>query len=154
MNLHDFNTASLDDVIPALLSCADIPAWAEHLADERPYADEQELLETADRVARYWTDEEVAQGLAAHPRIGDRVQGWSAQEQAGVQPSDALVEVNAAYEQRFDRVFLICATGLSAEEIIAAARQRLGNDDATEAAVVADELRKIALLRLRKVLSE
>ena len=52
------------------------------------------------------------------------------------------------------QVFLICATGLSAEEIVASARERLGNDDATEAAVVADELRKIALLRLRKVLAQ
>lgn len=134
-----------------LLACANIPSWAERLAAE-DFADEQSLIDAADRLADDWTDEEVAQGLAAHPRIGDKVAGWSAQEQSGVRPSDELVAVNAAYERRFDRVFLICATGLSGDEIIAAARQRLDNDDATEAAVVKDELRKIALLRLRKVL--
>lgn len=134
-----------------LLACADIPSWAERLAAE-DFADEQSLIDAADRLARDWTDDEVARGLAAHPRIGDKVAGWSAQEQSGVRPSDELVEVNAAYEQRFDRVLLICATGLSGDEIIAAARRRLGNDDATEAAVVKDELRKIALLRLRKAL--
>ncbi|WP_109510409.1 2-oxo-4-hydroxy-4-carboxy-5-ureidoimidazoline decarboxylase [Nocardioides speluncae] len=139
-----------------LLACADVPSWAEQLAAE-DFADEQSLIDAADRLAGDWTDDEVVRGLAAHPRIGDKavslkVRGWSAQEQAGVRPSDELVEVNAAYEQRFDRVFLICATGLSGDEIIAAARQRLGNDDATEAAVVKDELRKIALLRLRKAL--
>jgi 2-oxo-4-hydroxy-4-carboxy-5-ureidoimidazoline decarboxylase len=139
-----------------LLACADIPSWAERLAAD-DFADEQSLIDTADRLADDWTDDEVAQGLAAHPRIGDKAAslkagGWSAREQSGVRPSDELVAVNAAYERRFDRVFLICATGLSGDEIIAAARHRLGNDDATEAAVVKDELRKIALLRLRKAL--
>jgi 2-oxo-4-hydroxy-4-carboxy-5-ureidoimidazoline decarboxylase len=66
----------------------------------------------------------------------------------------ALVEANHRYEQRFDRVFLICATGLTADQILAAAGTRLQNDDATECVVVADELRRIVLLRLRKVIDE
>jgi 2-oxo-4-hydroxy-4-carboxy-5-ureidoimidazoline decarboxylase len=63
-----------------------------------------------------------------------------------------LVAANLAYEDRFGDVFLICATGKSQAEILAAARQRLANDDETERAVVADELRKIALLRLERLL--
>jgi 2-oxo-4-hydroxy-4-carboxy-5-ureidoimidazoline decarboxylase len=63
-----------------------------------------------------------------------------------------LLEGNRAYEERFGRVFLICATGLSGEQVLDGLTERLGNDDEAEAAVVADELRKIAVLRLRKVL--
>jgi len=63
-----------------------------------------------------------------------------------------LAEANRAYEQRFGRVFLICASGRSAEAILTAARTRLANDAVTESRVVADELRQIALLRLRKVI--
>ena len=102
-----------------------------------------------------------ARRLAAHPRIGEKAAGngaeaaWSREEQSAVEQDaavqQALAEGNRAYEQRFDRVFLICATGRSGEEVLADLRSRLGNDEATEAAVVADELRKIALLRLRRV---
>lgn len=107
---------------------------------------------------RELTDDEVARAVAAHPRIGERASGWSRGEQAGVARDDrtrvALVEANHRYEQRFDRVFLICATGLTADQILAAAGTRLQNDDATECVVVADELRRIVLLRLRKVIDE
>ncbi len=65
----------------------------------------------------------------------------------------ALVEANRAYEERFGRVFLICATGLSSDEILAALRARLDNDPAREADVVADELRRIAVLRVRKLVT-
>ncbi len=151
-DLADFNTADPDEVTTALLACLDVPAWATGVLDARPYADEGALLDTADRLARAVTDDQVDRALAAHPRIGERAEGWSREEQSGVTPGDELVDVNRAYEERFGRVFLICATGLSADQVIAAARERLHHDDATEAAVVKDELRKIALLRLRRVL--
>jgi 2-oxo-4-hydroxy-4-carboxy-5-ureidoimidazoline decarboxylase len=104
----------------------------------------------------------VDRALAAHPRIGERAAGsgteaaWSRAEQSAVsrdsETERQLAEGNHAYEERFGRVFLICATGLSAEDVLAALRTRLGHDEVTEQAVVADELRKIALLRLGKVL--
>ncbi|MGA8994744.1 MAG: 2-oxo-4-hydroxy-4-carboxy-5-ureidoimidazoline decarboxylase, partial [Nocardioidaceae bacterium] len=102
--------------------------------------------------------------LAAHPRIGERAAGdgveaeWSRREQAAADPDERtrqqLAAGNRAYEDRFGRVFLVCATGLSAEQILARLWERLGHDPATEAAVVAEELRKIAVLRLRRVLDE
>ena len=154
MNLSELNTAPADDVMAALLACADVPAWAAAIRDARPFPDESGLFRVADELAHIWTDEEVEKALAAHPRIGERAEGWSRDEQAAVTPGEELVQVNRAYEERFGRVFLICATGLSTEEIIANARVRLDNDDATEREVVKDELRKIALLRLRKLLDE
>ena len=158
MNLDDLNHAPRQQVRDALLACADVPRWADAVCDARPFTDEASLLDHADRHARTFTDDELARALAAHPRIGDRARGdsteaaWSRQEQAGVQPGDELVEINRDYEERFGRVFLICATGLTAADVVAAARARLANDDATETAVVKDELRRIALLRLQKEL--
>ena len=90
---------------------------------------------------------------APHARDGE----WSRQEQAGVAGASvdtmsALAVGNRAYEERFGQVFLICATGLSAAEMLAALRTRLGNDPDTEAKIVREELRKITGLRLRKLL--
>jgi 2-oxo-4-hydroxy-4-carboxy-5-ureidoimidazoline decarboxylase len=160
VNLADLNNASKREATRALLACCDVPTWAEQLVEGRPYADAQSLLDRAEELAQGFSDLEVERALAAHPRIGERALGvsteaaWSRQEQSGVSADahDELGEVNRAYEERFGRVFLICASGLTAEEILDSARRRLQNDDLTESAVVAVELRKIALLRLRKVL--
>jgi len=162
VKLDEFNAAPGEALTPTLLACCDVPSWAAAVRDGRPYADVEAALEVADKAARELTDADVDRALAAHPRIGERAEGpsteagWSRQEQSAVAPDAAtrrqLADMNRAYEARFDRVFLICATGLSAEEVLAALGQRLGNDDDTERVVVADELRRIALLRLRKVL--
>lgn len=152
MTLDEFNVLDDEIVNAALLQCCDVPVWAAAIRDARPFPDESALFHVADELAQNWTPAEVKHALSAHPRIGERAEGWSKQEQSGVTPGEALVEANRAYEARFNRVFLICATGLSTEQILDALRQRLLNDDATEAEVVKDELRKIALLRLRKVL--
>ncbi|HET8605341.1 MAG TPA: 2-oxo-4-hydroxy-4-carboxy-5-ureidoimidazoline decarboxylase [Marmoricola sp.] len=159
MDLDQFNAAPAAGLRPQLLACCDVPAWADALLQGRPYDDLDALLATADEAARGFSRADVERALAQHPRIGERVAGrstesrWSRQEQSGVdtEAQEALLEGNRAYENRFGRVFLICATGLSAEQILQNLHSRLGNDDGTEAGVVAEELRKIALLRLRKV---
>ena len=148
----------------ALLACCDVPAWAETMVAGRPYASLADLMAEADAAARRLSPDEVERALAAHPRIGERSvrsgaeSTWSRQEQSTVSRDERtqqeLLEGNRAYEERFGRVFLICATGLGADEILASLRDRLGNDDATEETVVAEELRKIALLRLRKLVEE
>ncbi|TNM38501.1 2-oxo-4-hydroxy-4-carboxy-5-ureidoimidazoline decarboxylase [Nocardioides albidus] len=163
MDLDLFNAAPPDDLRPALSACCDVPRWVDAILDARPYADGAAVLRTADAAGRELTPAEVDRALAAHPRIGERAEGesteaaWSRREQAGVgtdrTTAQALADGNRAYEERFGRVFLICASGLSAEQILASLRERLDNDPATESAVVADELRKIALLRLERVLS-
>ena len=162
MDLDRFNGETVDALTPTLLACCDVPGWANAVAEGRPYADVDAALAVADKAARGLTPAEVDRALAAHPRIGERAEGrgteaaWSRGEQSGVgrdeRTAAALLEGNRTYEERFGRVFLICATGLSGEQILDSLTERLGNDDETEAAVVADELRKIAVLRLRKVL--
>jgi 2-oxo-4-hydroxy-4-carboxy-5-ureidoimidazoline decarboxylase len=147
-----------------LLACCAAPAWAAAIVARRPYRDRSAILAVADAAARELSWADVLKGLAAHPRIGERAAGdsaeaaWSRREQAASAASGddttraALAEANRAYEQRFGHVFLIFAAGRTQAEILAAARDRLGNDEETERAVVADQLRRIALLRLERLL--
>ncbi|TDO50617.1 2-oxo-4-hydroxy-4-carboxy-5-ureidoimidazoline decarboxylase [Kribbella sp. VKM Ac-2527] len=164
MDLQEFDTAVADRLRPMLAACCDVPRWVDGVLAGRPYGDLAALRTAADQGVRDLDDSEVDQALAAHPRIGDRADGnsteaaWSRNEQAGVGDDPeirvALAAGNREYEQRFGRVFLICATGLSAEEMLTSLRRRLTNDEDSEIAVVRDELRKIALLRLAKVVEE
>jgi 2-oxo-4-hydroxy-4-carboxy-5-ureidoimidazoline decarboxylase len=141
-----------------LLGCLAVPRWADDVLAGQPYDDEVALLAAADRAARELTDEELDQALSGHPRIGERggapgMSAQSQQEQSGVDPTAGdtgarLKAGNAAYEARFDRVFLIRAAGRGADEILAQLERRLQNDDATERAETVDNLRQIALLRL------
>lgn len=141
-----------------LRACCAAPAWSAAILAGRPFAGRAAVLAAADAAARSLSWEDVVIALNAHPRIGERPAGesreagWSRQEQSAVRPDAALAAANRAYEERFGHVFLICASGRGGEEILAAARQRLTNDDETERAVVREELRKIALLRLERVL--
>ena len=161
MDLEEFNSTAADRLRPALAACCDVPRWVDAILAKRPYGDAAALTAVADQLLRELDDNEVDRALQAHPRIGDRPQGagieanWSRNEQSGVGADPAvrqeLAEGNRQYEDRFGRVFLICATGLSAAQMLDSLRTRLTHDDATEAAVVHEELRKIALLRLSKV---
>lgn len=146
-----------------LLAVCAAPEWGEAVRGGRPYRSVDDLLRAGDAAARELSWEQVLRGLSAHPRIGERAAGqsreaaWSRREQSAAAASgdDAtraeLVEVNRAYEERFGHVFLIFASGRSQEEILAVARERLGNDEATEREIVRDELRRIALLRLERL---
>jgi 2-oxo-4-hydroxy-4-carboxy-5-ureidoimidazoline decarboxylase len=141
-----------------LRACCAAPAWSAAVLAKRPFADRAAVLAAADAAARELSWADVLVALSAHPRIGERPAGdsreaaWSRREQSAAGTGEALVQVNRDYEERFGHVFLIFASGRSQEEILAAARERLRNDDETERAVVRDELRKIALRRLELVL--
>jgi 2-oxo-4-hydroxy-4-carboxy-5-ureidoimidazoline decarboxylase len=106
-----------------------------------------------------WDD--IAEGLDAHPRIGEGRPGesaWSAAEQAGAAAAgepvrQALAEGNLAYEKRFGHVFLICASGLTGQQMLDQLQARLAHDEDAERAVVRRELLKITKLRMTKLLS-
>jgi 2-oxo-4-hydroxy-4-carboxy-5-ureidoimidazoline decarboxylase len=142
-----------------LAACCAARSWIAALVAGRPYLDQDALFAASDAAIAELTETGLAEALAAHPRIGDRTgEAWSRQEQAGVASASAdlqaeLAAANAAYEQRFGQVYLVCATGKSAEELLAICRSRLGNDPATERTMVLDELAKISRLRLAKLLN-
>jgi 2-oxo-4-hydroxy-4-carboxy-5-ureidoimidazoline decarboxylase len=147
-----------------LRGCCAAPGWGAEIVAKRPYRDRSEIVAAADDAATRLRWAEVLAGLSAHPRIGERATGdsqealWSRGEQStAAETADrgtrsALVDVNRAYEEKFGHVFLIFASGRTQEEILGVARERLGHDEETERAIVAGELRKIALRRLERVL--
>jgi 2-oxo-4-hydroxy-4-carboxy-5-ureidoimidazoline decarboxylase len=145
-------------------SCASA-RWIERMVSGRPYGSRPALVAGSDATIATLGWPDIQQALAAHPRIGARPGGaaggggreaaWSREEQSGTR--DAAVDVqtglragNAAYEEQFGHVFLICATGMSAASMLAALQARLGHDPATEREVVRDELTKIVRLRLAR----
>jgi 2-oxo-4-hydroxy-4-carboxy-5-ureidoimidazoline decarboxylase len=159
--LDALNAAEPEHAERELLTCCAARRWADELIVRRPYHDLPTLRGVSDAVFAELDWADIEQALAAHPRIGERAGGdgreasWSRAEQSAVTGSaDELREANLAYEKRFGRVFLICATGRSATEILDALRARLDNDEETERAVVREELRKIVTLRLGKLVGK
>jgi allantoicase len=150
------------DALPAaqaeaeLRACCGSRRWAREMVARRPFAKFAGLLDAADEVWDSLDADDVEEALAAHPRIGDRATGWSRAEQSGAADASpeilqALAEGNRAYEARFDRTFVIRASGRSAGEMLAALQKRLGNDDATELRTAAGEQRQITRLRLERM---
>jgi len=140
-----------------LLRCLSVPRWAADVLAGRPYDDRSSLLKAADLAARHLSEEELAQALSGHARIGEQGSAQSQTEQAHIDPTRAgaavrLAQGNAAYEERFNRVFLIRASGRNADEILEELDRRLCNDDVTEREETVDNLREIALLRLEQAL--
>ncbi|MFI7495348.1 2-oxo-4-hydroxy-4-carboxy-5-ureidoimidazoline decarboxylase [Kocuria sp. M4R2S49] len=159
MKLTEFNSLSREQAAGAVRPALDVPRWLEAVVDARPYWHHAALLEAARTAADPFTPEEIEQALSHHPRIGERAEGsareaeLSRAEQSAVDPADENVqgrlrEGNAVYEQRFGRVFLVRAAGRTPHEILENLSARLTNDPETEQAVVAEQLRQIALLRL------
>jgi 2-oxo-4-hydroxy-4-carboxy-5-ureidoimidazoline decarboxylase len=162
--LDTFNDQPPDRAVAALRACNAAPRFAAELVAGRPYPDADTLVARAEQVARALPWEEVALALAAHPRIGDRVDGSSSEaeasrrEQGSLAGADdatraALVDGNRAYEERFDRVFLVRAAGRSPEEMLAELRRRLGNDEETERRETTEQLAEISALRVKGLVS-
>lgn len=156
--LDAFNSAEPAPAEQELLACCASRRWADELLVRRPYRNLAQLRSVAARVLKELEWRDIEEALAGHPRIGERAvgtgreAGWSRDEQAGVADAEKedLVGGNIAYEERFGHVFLICATGLSAETMLIRLRERLGNDPDAEREVVRVELGKIVDLRLGK----
>jgi 2-oxo-4-hydroxy-4-carboxy-5-ureidoimidazoline decarboxylase len=162
--LDDFNDEPADRAVQALRACNAAPRFAAELVAGRPFRDVETLVARAEEVTRALPWDDVAIALAAHPRIGDRVEGSSAEaessrreqgsmDDADAATRDALLEGNRAYEERFDHVFLIRASGRSPEEMLAELRRRLDNDEDAERAEVTEQLAQITAIRVRELVS-
>jgi 2-oxo-4-hydroxy-4-carboxy-5-ureidoimidazoline decarboxylase len=127
--------------------------------------DEAALVVASDETWRNLTRSDWMEAFHSHPRIGEsRASGqsppaqsvaWSAREQRNVEGADAdtkiaLEDANREYERRFNRIFIVCATGKSAPEILKILRRRLKNDADTELYEAAEQQRQITEIRLRK----
>jgi OHCU decarboxylase len=158
--LNDFNDLPADEAERRLYACFASSTWARRVAQGRPYANLEALLDAAERAWSELDESEWTDALAGHPRIGDRggsAPAASEREQSGVRQAAPdtlarLADENRRYEERFGHVFLIAAAGRSADEILASLRRRMANDPATEARVAAAEHRKIARGRLERMM--
>jgi OHCU decarboxylase len=150
-----------------ILPCCGSTEWARAMSSRRPFPDEAVLLAASDEIWNRLQTRDWMDAFSKHPRIGEQKApeaaspqsaSWSAQEQRNVAAANAkvlsaLAKANYEYERRFNRVFIVCATGKSAPEMLDILRRRLQNDDATELQAAAEEQRKITNIRLRKWLS-
>lgn len=162
--LERWNALSETEAAQEILPCCGSQRWALALARRRPFREAAELLERSDEVWTLVDSRDWDEAFASHPRIGERKApvsatqesaAWSSQEQSGVERAapdaqERRRRANEAYERRFGRIYIVCATGKSAEEILAILERRLGNDQATELREAAEQQRQITQLRLRK----
>jgi 2-oxo-4-hydroxy-4-carboxy-5-ureidoimidazoline decarboxylase len=157
--LTSLNASPAELARQELLVCCSSERWAAEVASGRPYASAEELLASSDAAMAGLAPADLEQALAGHPRIGDRsgTDERSRREQARVLAADqatiqALAEGNEDYERRFGHIYLVCATGRNAADLLALLRERLGNDPETEWGVVRRELGKINRIRLTRLL--
>jgi OHCU decarboxylase len=162
---EQLNQLDLPAAEQALSKCCASPGWVTQMLARRPFAGDS-AVETA--AAEIWNSlprDQWLAAFAAHPKIGDpaslrakyaNTSHWASNEQAGVadaaeQTLQDLAEYNQRYEERFGYIFIVCATGKSAAEMLALLKARIGNDADTEIRIAAAEQLKITLLRLKKL---
>lgn len=139
-----------------LLRCCGSKQWAKRVAAARPFSSEHAFYARATSLWETLPKEDWLEAFAQHPRIGEKkTSGWAQQEQAGAAGAsgstlESLATGNEQYEKRFGYVFLVCATGKTADEMLALLRARLDNDPETELEIAVREQAKITRLRLEK----
>jgi len=167
--LTRWNFLPVATAVNEILPCCGSRAWAEGVVARRPLLDEAALIEVSDEVWRNLAELDWLEAFRSHPRIGEsrvgeshapktaskRSAAWSVQEQQSAADADnstktALAERNREYERRFNRIFIVCATGKSPAEILKILRCRLENDPHTELQEAVEQQRQIMQIRLRK----
>ncbi len=167
MTLSEFNALPEAGALEALMRCCGCARWADAVLRSRPFADRASVLDTAGAVWEDCGSKEWLEAFAHHPRIGGKdalrakfaaTSAWAKDEQAGAAAAgeavlDALAKGNAEYEAKFGHIFIVCATGKSAAEMLDLLKSRLPNDVGTELRLAAGEQNKITKIRLEKLLS-
>jgi 2-oxo-4-hydroxy-4-carboxy-5-ureidoimidazoline decarboxylase len=161
-----WNSLDAAEAAREALPCCGSQAWSIALASKRPIADQASLIEASEAIWQSLPEQAWREAFDSHPRIGQKhpashattqsVQ-WSANEQQNVSANDitklALEDAQRRYEQKFCRIFIICATGKSSAEILANLEARMQNDESAELREAAEQQRQITQLRLKKWLN-
>lgn len=164
--LGRLNSSSLQEAEAEFRKCCGSSEWARRMAQLRPFRTVEQLLDSAGRVWEQLDERDWLEAFRRHPKIGEKKaaatqvpqsSAWAGEEQAGTQRAaakilDALSHANRKYENRFGFIFIVCATGKSAAEMLALLEQRLHNSPAAEIRIAAEEQSKITRLRLEKLL--
>lgn len=164
--LEQINHASSETAESRFLDCCGSHRWARKMTEARPFADVSELIEQAKEIWQNLGTKDWLEAFAAHPKIGERKAAplqqaqsaeWSKGEQSGTQTAtepvlNELAEANRLYNEKFGFIFIVCATGKSAAEMLEICRARLSNNSEAEIRIAADEQSKITEIRLKKLL--
>jgi 2-oxo-4-hydroxy-4-carboxy-5-ureidoimidazoline decarboxylase len=160
--LENWNRLEQDTAMHAILPCNGSRAWAIGMVNNAPFETPEDCFAASDKVWAALSPKDWQEAFDSHPRIGEakaraateKSLTWSAGEQAAANPDAAtqaaLAQANADYEKKFGRIFIVCATGKSAAEMLAILQKRMANDPATELHEAAEQQRQITQLRLRK----
>lgn len=162
MKLSEWNRLPARQAEDQLLQCCGSQQWARSLIAIRPFGRAEDLYELARSVWRALPEGDQLEAYAAHPRIGEKVEGpeqsrqWSRREQSGVASADtavreALARGNRRYQERFGFIYLVCASGRDAGELLSLLQKRLGNTREEELRIAAREQEKITRLRLERM---
>lgn len=164
--VEKLNHLPTDEARKVLLDCCGSTRWAERVAALRPFWDVGQCLIIGERVWRELDHSHWLEAFRAHPKIGERkaeavvsdeAQNWSEGEQsrasdAAAETLEVLVSANREYEEKFGFIFIVCASGKTAEQMLALLRGRMGNDSEAELRVAMEEQWLITQLRVRKFL--
>ena len=164
--LAAWNALPEESAAEAILPCCGSTEWAKRVSALRPFSNPDDLFDASDFVWAALPREAWLEAFASHPRIGQKHAvaatakslAWSEGEQSAASPDEvakaALAEANRAYEERFHRIFIVCATGKTATQMLAILNQRMQNDPEAELLEAAEQQRQITQLRLRKWLEQ
>ena len=164
--LSRLNSLASGEAQAELSRCCGSRRWAEGMAGSRPFEGVDEVLKKARDIWQGLFPEDWREAFRHHPKIGDKeslrkkfetTKTWASGEQSGVQGASdevlgALAEGNRSYEERFGFIFIVCATGRGAEEMLSILQSRLGNTPDVELRIAAEEQAKITEIRLKKLL--
>lgn len=168
MTIDELNRLSAEDAAEHFFRCCGCRAWASGMAGARPYRDLAGVHEKAESLWAMSSRADWLEAFTAHPRIGDvnslrakfaNTKAWASGEQSGVDAAaeatlNALAAGNTEYEAKFGFIFIVCATGKSADQMLEILRGRLPNDAEREVRIAAGEQMKITHLRIDKWLQE
>lgn len=166
MTLDQLNRLNEEEATATFTQCCASSGWVERMVIDRPFESLAEMLEISDRIWEECDVDDYLEAFEGHPRIGDveslakkyaNTKTWAGGEQKGVEGADPqviqrLAYGNKNYEEKFGHIFIVCATGKSAAEMLALLEARMANDPEHEITVAAEEQNKITRIRLKKLL--
>jgi 2-oxo-4-hydroxy-4-carboxy-5-ureidoimidazoline decarboxylase len=156
--LKALNKLTAKEAEQSFLRCCGSAQWAKKLSSARPFLNQEQLFQRAEEIWFSLSTEDWLEAFSHHPRIGGRsTQSWANQEQRGAHQASektrlALQKGNLEYERKFGHVFLVCASGKTADEMLAILQRRITNDASEEMKNASQEQAKIMKIRLQKLL--
>jgi 2-oxo-4-hydroxy-4-carboxy-5-ureidoimidazoline decarboxylase len=165
MDLKSINELSDDAVAEMFRRCCGSETWVKKMLEAKPFASGEQLFDWSDKAFSELTRADWMDAFAAHPKIGDikslkekygATKNWAQNEQAGAtgisdQVAEELASCNEKYLQKFGYIFIVCATGKSADQMLAMLKDRLDNEPDAELPIAGREQQKITHLRLEKL---